>query len=392
MEKTKILIYDSISTGHHLDYLFYLIHQASQRTHVELILVCSEKIKKNLNDFSFPIEQFPHISFDFLSESSIETLHRKQILFRSVNEWNLAVSFAHKHQANQLLFPFFDYFQLGALIGSRPKVKVSGILFRGKVANKGYAFVKKTVLKLVLSKHFFDKLFVLSEDFMENVKKTTGSNKIVYLPDPVFQFPDISVAKNTLIKKLSIDSQKIVFLNFGYLDDRKGIIEFLEACKLLPTEQQQCIHLILAGKIAPNLLPKVQQLIEELPHISISPLFAYHLPEESQALFEISDWTLVLYPKFLGSSSVLIRSAMANKPVLGNNIGTIGHQIKEHSLGIAIDPSNRAAIAEALKDILYGKTRVQAQGIADFSAKHSIQNFGKILFPSPSRASGDDPS
>ncbi len=380
MAKTKILLYDSIADGHHLDYLFYLIHQASQRPNIELVVVCSAKLEKNLQNFSFQATDSKAIVFDFIPESKIQQFHHKHIFFRSIAESNFAVEIGRKHQVDHLFFPYFDYFQRGALLGKNPQAKVSGILFRGNVENKGYAFVKKMVLQSVLSKHFFDKLYVLTEDFMENVKKTTHSNKIVYLPDPIYQFNDLEMSKKALVKKLSINPQKTVFLNFGYLDQRKGIIEFLEACQQLEPCDQEKIHLILAGNIDPNLLPKVNDLLKNLPAISTSKLFSYHLPEEAQCLFEITNWTLVLYPKFLGSSSVLIRSAMANKPVLGGNIGTIGHQINQNKLGISINPENRSAIALALKDILDGKTKVQAQGLADFSEKHSIQNFGKILF------------
>ncbi len=380
MRKTKILIYDSISTGHHLDYLFYLIHQASHRKHVELVVVCSEKIRKNLNDFSFPIEEYPEISFDFLPEKEIERLHHKHILSRSIAEWNKAVQIAHKHQAEELLFPYFDYFQLGALLGNTPNLKVSGILFNANVVHSVYAFVKKTVLKTVLRQHFFDTLFVLTEDSLQDVKNLTHSKNIIYLPDPIFQFPENILTKKALEKQLSIDASKTVFLNFGYLDSRKGIIEFLEACQLLDNKLQEKIHLILAGKIASDVQDQLENLLHNCPGITTSKLFEHQLPENIQYLFQIADWSLVLYPKFLGSSSVLIRSAMANKPVMGNKIGSIGKLIEKYQLGIAIDPEDRQAIAHSLQSILENQVRFESKGMQFIAQKHHVNNFGKIVY------------
>ncbi len=389
MGKTKILIYDSISTGHHLDYLFYLIHQASQREGVELVLVCSEKIKKNLHDFSFPIDQYPQISFDFLDETKIEELHAKQILARSIAEWNEAIAFAHKHQVTELLFPYFDYFQLGALLGKKPKLKISGILFNANVVHPLYAFVKKMILKLVLSRHFFDTLFLLSEDALVRVKKMSPNKNIIYLPDPIFQFEENTEFKNELREKLAINPSKTVFLNFGYLDERKGILEFLEACLLLESSHQEKIHLILAGKIEERLQQRVEKFLEHCKSITVSKLFHYQLPETTQYLFELSDWTLVLYPKFLGSSSVLIRSAMANKPILGSNLGTIGKQMQEASLGISVNPENKEDIATAMRTILEKDYSIDSDALAAYTQKHSLNNFGKIVFDLSSRASGN---
>ncbi|MEY4383046.1 MAG: hypothetical protein RI995_588 [Bacteroidota bacterium] len=380
MGKTKILIYDSIANGHHLDYLFYVMQQASLRKNIELVLVCSTKIDKNLNDFSFPVGKFPTIQFDYLSEEQLQAFHQKPIFLRSIAEWNYAVQLAEKHEAQQILFPYFDYFQLGALVGKTPQAKVSGILFRGNTVNKMYGSVKKTALKWVLRKPFFDKLFVLTEDIVEDVKNLTSTEQVVYLPDPVYQFPSDEVSKKAFVKNLSIESSKTVFLNFGYLDSRKGIVEFLEACQLLDSSIKQKIHLVLAGKMEASLQPKVEKLLANLPEISCSKLFSYHLPQEAQHLFELTDWTLVLYPKFLGSSSVLIRSAMANKPVLGGNIGTIGAQMRRNTLGISIDPENRKEIANALTEILTQNIQPQAKGLKEFSEIHSINNFGNILF------------
>jgi len=177
-----------------------------------------------------------------------------------------------------------------------------------------------------------------------------------------------------------LPKNKTIFLNFGHLDDRKGILEFLEGVSMLSEEQRKDIHLILAGKIEADFQIEIENSLKKLPDLSTSLLFARHSLETMQALFELTDWTLALYPKFLGSASMVIRSAFAGTPVLGSNLGAIAHQINSNDLGVSIDPENPAEIARTLEKILNKEYLYNPQGPAGFAKMHSLENFGKILF------------
>lgn len=376
MGKTKILIYDSINDGHHLDYLFYIIQQVSLRPNLELIVVCHEKITKNLHDFSFPIQNFPQISFFYLQPNQIQNFHSKNIFNRSLSEWNFAVEIAQKNLVDHIVFPYFDYFQIGAIFGKKPTCNVSGILFGATSKNSWYTSIKKTILATVLKKPFLKNIFLVSNEYYNAIKNT--SKKILFLPDPIYTFPFNPKTKEHTTQNLHIPPNKTCFLNFGHLDSRKGILEFLSACELLDPDQQKQIHLILAGKLDPKIKPAVEKKIASL-QISTTLLFHYLMPEEIQYLFEATDWSLVLYPKFMGNASTLVRSAMAKKPLIANKYGNIGYLMQKHELGIALNPENSKEIANALTDILQNNRSINPKNLEEFAQFHQVNHFGKLL-------------
>lgn len=374
----KILIYDSIADGHHLDYIFYIIQQVSIRKDSELIVVCQDKIESTLKDFQFDLPS--NVQLEFITNEKIANFHKKSLYARSISEWNETINLAQKHQVDQILFPFFDYFQFGALFGKKTNIPLAGILFKPKVKGNLINTLKFWMLKWVVNKPNFKNLFVLPEFRVQALQKTISLHKIKYLPDPIYVVPSNNEFKEALRKNLDLPKNKTIFLNFGHLDDRKGILEFLEGVSMLSEEQRKEIHLILAGKIEPNFQNKVEEYLKKLPNLTSSLLFERHSPETMQALFELTDWTLALYPKFMGSASMVIRSAFAGKPVLGSNLGAISHQISQNKLGVSADPENPAKIARALEKILHKEILFDPKGLSEFAQKHSVENFGKIVF------------
>ena len=376
----KILIYDSIADGHHLDYIFYIIQQVSIRKDLELIVVCQDKIKYTLKEFDFnPAES---VQFEFLSKETVKKHHSKNIYLRSISEWNETIRWAEKYQVDQILFPFFDYFQFGALFGKKTTIPFSGIIFRPKLKGNFANTLKFWMLKMVVNSSNFKQLFVLPEFRVKALQTAINSQKIQFLPDPIYSIPTSEEYLQLTSKKLALPKNKSIFLNIGHLDERKGIIEFLDGVSLLPIEQQQNIHLILAGKIEPDFQKLVEKKLNNLPNLTTSLLFERLSLAMMQTLFEKTDWTLTLYPKFLGSASMLIRSAFAGTPVLGSNLGAIAHQISQNQLGLSADPENPAEIARALEKILYKEILFDPKGLSEFADKHSMENFGKILFSS----------
>ena len=61
---------------------------------------------------------------------------------------------------------------------------------------------------------------------------------------------------------------------------------------------------------------------------------------------------LVPYQQHVGSSNVLVRAALAGRPVLGDSYGLIGHYVRENKLGITVDATEPGALTDGLKRCL----------------------------------------
>jgi glycosyltransferase involved in cell wall biosynthesis len=70
-------------------------------------------------------------------------------------------------------------------------------------------------------------------------------------------------------------------------------------------------------------------------------------------------------------SSVLVRAALAGKPVIGTRVGTIGLTIKDYHLGLAIDPLDDAEFADAIKS----KIKIDPMKQADLAHQNSVEAF-----------------
>src|SRR5204863_6629463 len=75
---------------------------------------------------------------------------------------------------------------------------------------------------------------------------------------------------------------------------------------------------------------------------------------EIAALMARSDVVLAPYQRFVGSSGVLLWAAGAGRPVLSQGFGLVGHLIREHRLGLAVDTTDPAALAAGIRSMVEG--------------------------------------
>lgn len=107
-----------------------------------------------------------------------------------------------------------------------------------------------------------DLAFFLSS-FMEAKVKTYGwkTARAVHLPYCFRIVPPLDKNRPMLAKvALNIKRQQIPIVFFGRLEERKGLLTFIEAIQQLGEKLRQQIHLIFLGKIVPIHSPKFQHL------------------------------------------------------------------------------------------------------------------------------------
>jgi len=376
----RILLFDTITDGHHPDYLIHLIGFYSGNQEVELFVATGESFKSQFDERQ-KAEDNPwgdNVTFMPIPTDKLNSIHSKPIYLRSIIEWNMLVETAKEINASQVLLMYFDYYQLGILIGKKAPCPVSAIYFRPNFSendNGIYPQIKKWMLSKVLKSGQIQNLFCLVHALVPYMEAQKTQTHIVLICDPVKQFevssPEVAEFRN----KFKIPTDKKIFLNFGYLDDRKGMEVFIDACATLPKEALAKICLMLAGPVPEYYEKLIEAKLAQAPALEVIRCYGYLPAREVQICFEISDVVLILYQDFLNMSSVLIRAAMANKPTFATRTGMIGELVSKNNLGITVDATSINEVAGDLTKIIQNGISYSKDNLKQLAEENSLYSF-----------------
>ena len=378
--KNRILLFDTITDGHHPDYLIHLIGFYSGNKDVELYVSTGESFKSQFDERQ-KAEDNPwgeNVTFLPIPTDKLNSIHSKSIYLRSIIEWNLLVETAKEINASQVLLMYFDYYQMGILIGKKAPCPVSAIYFRPNFTenNNGvYPQIKKWILSNVLKSGQIQNLFCLVHALVPYMKGQKTQTQIIPICDPIKQF-EISKSEIAEFKnKFKVPTDKQIFLNFGYLDDRKGMEVFIDACATLPIEALAKICLLLAGPVPEYYEKIIEAKLAQVPELEVIRCYGYLPAREVQICFEISDVVLILYQDFLNMSSVLIRAAMANKPTFATQTGMIGELVSKHNVGVTVDATSVSEVANELKAIINNGISYSEDNLKQLAEENSLNSF-----------------
>ncbi|MFD3394294.1 glycosyltransferase [Aquirufa sp. OSTEICH-129V] len=382
--KHRLLLFDTILDGHHPDYLTHVIGYFSGRMDVDVIVVSGEKFKEDFDSrrMADQLVWGSNVTFVGIPMDQIARLHATNIYRRSFMEWDLMLTYAVTHQATHALLMYFDYFPLAAWLGKRSPIPVSGISFRTDFFEDAPGFypkLKKWLLARALQSGQIHSLFCLVQSLVPTIRQIAGPARVEPLCDPIKSYVIADEVREALRIKQGIPVGKKVYLNFGFLDDRKGMEVFLDGCKQLPPSEHENMCLVLAGPIAPAYLPRIQAAIAALPSLQVITLFGYLPAQEVQICFELANVVLMLYQGHTGMSSVLVRGAMAEKAMLGTELGMIGDMIRSRGLGKVVDATDALAVGNALRVIQTEGLEVDEVACQQVAAENSLKTFGDTI-------------
>ena len=378
--KNRILLFDTITDGHHPDYLIHIIGFYSGKKDVELYVSTGESFKSQF-DARQKAEDNPwgdNVTFLPIPTNKLNSIHSKPIYLRSIIEWNLLVETAKEINASQVLLMYFDYYQLGIWIGKKAPCPVSAIYFRPNFAendNGIYPQIKKWMLSKVLKSGQIQDLFCLVHALVPYMKGQKTQTYIIPICDPIKQFEILKSETAEFKNKYKIPTDKKIFLNFGYLDDRKGMEVFIDACATLPKEALAKICLMLAGPVPEYYEKIIEAKLAQVPELEVIRCYGYLPAREVQICFEISDVVLILYQDFLNMSSVLIRAAMANKSNFATQTGMIGELVSKHNVGITVDATSVSEVANELKAIIKNGISYSEDSLKQLAEENSLNSF-----------------
>lgn len=261
----------------------------------------------------------------------------------------------------------FDHFQLSFALGLRFAfpVRFAGIYFRPAfhygsfgapltLGDRMLQLRQAALLTLATHNPHLATLFCLDPYSTAHLSRLNPRIRALPLADPVVAgIPRASGAG--LKAALKIEAHRRVFLLFGDLSRRKGTFELLQAADLLSEQSCRQTCLVLAGRIpaadSPIVLRQVARLRASRPLQIVAP-DRFIDETEVRQYYAIADVVLLPYQRHVGNSGVLMRAAAAGVPVLGPDYGLLGHLIRRHRLGLAIDTTSPQALAAGIERFL----------------------------------------
>jgi glycosyltransferase involved in cell wall biosynthesis len=376
----RILLFDTITDGHHPDYLIHLIGFYSGNQEVELFVATGESFKSQFDarQKDENNQWGNNVTFLGIPTDKINSIHSKPIYLRSIIEWNMLVETANEINASYALLMYFDYYQLGILIGKKAPCPVSAIYFRPNFSENDhgiYPQIKKWMLSKVLNSGQIQNLFCLVHALVPYMEAQKTQTRIVPICDPVKQFEVSNTEIAEFRNKFKIPTDKKIFLNFGYLDDRKGMEVFIDACATLTQNELAKICLLLAGPVPEYYKKIIEAKLAQVPALEVIRCYGYLPAREVQISFEISDVVLILYQDFLNMSSVLIRAAMANKPTFATQTGMIGALVSSNNLGLTVDATSVIEVSNELNAIIQHGISYSEDNLKQLAEENSLYSF-----------------
>jgi len=182
-----------------------------------------------------------------------------------------------------------------------------------------------------------------------------GGEKVLPVPDPAYPPP---VANDDDLP-VQLPEGRHVFLLFGVLTERKGVLHLIDALRLLDPGVASKIAVVLAGKVAPEIRRELAlrqaRLRKDRPDLWLHVENRWLGAGEIAALVRKSDVILAPYQRFVGSSGVLLWAAQAGKPLLTQDYGLVGRLVRDNGLGLAVDATRPERLAYAMTEMVTRK-------------------------------------
>jgi len=165
-------------------------------------------------------------------------------------------------------------------------------------------------------------------------------------------------------------------LLFGAIDKRKGFDLLADAISLAPTATSVRI----AGRAAPSILGELKDSVERMraagAEVELELDFVDRGGDPLLALSQ-ARCAVLPYRTHFGISRVLFEAALAGTPVVGPSWGATGHRIREYGLGLTADPTDPAALRQAILNLIEDPEAPETYGpaLADYAEKMGGRQF-----------------
>lgn len=396
----RLLLFDLYHRGHHGQHIRVLLDYWAQHDLTgQLDIVVSGALCERAPDLVEAARIAPSVTLHPIDDIGLkEKTGRLAVLQNDRRIGHLLRRAVLRHQPDHCMLMYFDHLQFSLATGLRFgfPVRFSGTYFRPSFYYHRRAntpatprtvlddFQKRTLLRLALRNPHVDTLFTLDPYAVAPIEALGTHARVVHLPEPFeVDLPQDEKPEYTR-RRLGVEPGRDVLLLFGSLDARKGVLELLKALHSLPDALARRACLVMAGEMGggrADMLAAAAELRQQ-GALQVIHLDAFVPDEEMHRLFRAAALIVLPYQYHVGSSGVAVRAAAAGVPVLGPSYGMLGTLIRDRGLGLSVDTTQPAALAQGLTQFLDPASRYpfDAFSAQSYAAANTEQAMASTIF------------
>jgi len=406
MNKNKndevVLLFEPEVSGHHFEFLAYLVRYANQRSLTDCLalVVCQEFVERYIEFYpESDIDASKFQSLRILSSDELEWLQDKSVsvLKRHRRVYDLMHKVAADVGASHIHADSFNMLQLFTHKKSQELPTLSCIFygpFTRQECGGSFSTQLKGRLSVLRRKIFFwramrsrrfKSVFLLNDQWSADELNASFSNDgcCHHLADPVWSSDFFQNTGRSLRNLTSCDRKQILF--FGTIREDKGSLILLRALSKLPEHFQERLSIIYSGVVSNSekerFLKQYKATKQNAPKLKIEFREGYADYGAAAELYRSSDLVAIPYLRADRSSGVLNNSVLFGKEVLASGFGLIGHLVNEFQLGISLPHLNEKSLADAVMNWLdRSEEFVCSDTHARFLSEHRPEVYAATIF------------
>lgn len=358
-----LLVLEPAPRGHGREWLLHIArHAATLRPSPRLAFAVAPRVAEALSRDLAAFDAARPTILTLTEQETALCTHRSLVVSGMARWWTMR-RHLERSGARYGLFLEFDHLSLPLALGLPlgAGCSVSGILFRPSVHYEGDARpplrerlreLRKNLLYRLMLRHAAVHVVHTLDDAFPGFAQARypHGEKVLALPDPVYPAA-VPRAEHRVLADRAPAGRKL-FVLFGVLSERKGVLALLHALMLLEYNSADHVAVIIAGELDAAIGDQVRRAKANLEHCR--PRLWCHLEPrhlesgEIAALIDRSDFVLAPYQRFVGSSGVLMWAAGRGRPVIAQDYGLVGRLVRDHGLGHTVDTTDPAALAKVI--------------------------------------------
>lgn len=375
----KILVFDPIISGHHLEYLHHLYMMAVERPQDIFVFVVHKDFEKRRMLMDWPKAE--NIIFDTVPVVKEQTSNSTvEMLKASWRLCQLLGKYVKKHQAKKVFTNNLISFVPFALLFLSRGVTISGViyhiyLYKEQQLSRVQRLLNVFKYQVMARSRAFGTIFILNDpESAEVFNHKYKCDKFVGLPDP---FVPISTETTfNFREKYGIPQTAKVFAHFGALAKRKGTLDIIQSIRALDNEKRNNYWFVFAGALKSDVREQFYEEYNELKdtcHIILKDEFCSY--EYLASLCLGCDVILAPYHETDLSSGMFGYASQFGKPLIAPASGLVGKVLQKYGLGIGIESLDGSSLCDAYDNAAWSNHAVSKGYILD----NSVVMFQNII-------------
>ena len=401
----EVLVFEPDVEGHSQEWLQHLVDFVAANDRAASIAVLAPPALCAALSRALPHVPDGRIRFIAMKPREVRLCGHRSLSLSAFARWWTMRRYLQRSGADVGFFLCLDLLSLPLAFGLRARGKpLAGILFRPSVhyaelgdyrpafAERLRDLRKGLLYRLMLRNPAVSSILSLDPFFPAHALARYGRGEKVHdLPDPAH--PASAAPSPSSSPNDAPPADRVTFLLFGYLTERKGPLMVLDAMRLLPVGVARRVAVRFAGRVDPQIRDAIearrQLLARERPEAWLQ-IDDRRLGEaELDALVCESAVVLAPYQRFVGSSGVLLWAARAGRPVLAQAFGLVGRLTRDHHLGLVANSSDASSLAAQIVRMVEDgpQSFIDPSSAARFVASRTPQLFAsKVMACAEARA------